>query len=430
MSNALAIASVTAILRDLLNNGLIDHNVSSAVGNVTVTAKPPDRVLSDANGSEAPQLNLFLHQITPNLGWRNAAMPSLDSGGRRRISNQPLALDLHYLISAYGAEDLHTDILIGYAMQLLHETPVLTRGAIRKALIPSPSVATGLPPALQKLAESGLADQIEQIKIAPDYMSTEDMSKLWTAVQSHYRPSAAYLVTVVLIESTLPTIRPLPVLKRGSNDEGVFVHPHLVPPVPTITRIEFPQNQLSARMGDTIRIQGVHLSGSTVRAVFTSARLTDPLPVDAVAGTDTDTEVAFVMPTVAADWAAGLYTVQISVVRPSETDARMTNPLPFYLAPVMILPATVTHPNAETTHLALSVAPVIRKTQYVLLTIGDQTASADPRTVDTADLEFNFNRIPAGQYFSRLIVDGVESWMIIRTSAVPEFDTAQRITVP
>ena len=31
MSNALAIASVTAVLKDLLNNGLIDHNVSKAL---------------------------------------------------------------------------------------------------------------------------------------------------------------------------------------------------------------------------------------------------------------------------------------------------------------------------------------------------------------------------------------------------------------
>ena len=34
MSNALAIAGVTAVLKDLLNNGLIDHNVTGAVGGV------------------------------------------------------------------------------------------------------------------------------------------------------------------------------------------------------------------------------------------------------------------------------------------------------------------------------------------------------------------------------------------------------------
>jgi hypothetical protein len=44
MSSALAIASVTAVLKDLLNNGLIDHNVGASVGEVTVSTLPPDRV--------------------------------------------------------------------------------------------------------------------------------------------------------------------------------------------------------------------------------------------------------------------------------------------------------------------------------------------------------------------------------------------------
>jgi hypothetical protein len=36
MSSPLAIATVTAVLRDLLNNGLIDHNIVGALGsNVT-----------------------------------------------------------------------------------------------------------------------------------------------------------------------------------------------------------------------------------------------------------------------------------------------------------------------------------------------------------------------------------------------------------
>ena len=46
VSNALAVASVTAVLKDLLNNGVIDHQLSGVVGEVTVSALPPDR--SDA----------------------------------------------------------------------------------------------------------------------------------------------------------------------------------------------------------------------------------------------------------------------------------------------------------------------------------------------------------------------------------------------
>ena len=39
MSNALAIAAVTAVLRDLLNNGVVQHDLSSNVGVVSVTCQ-------------------------------------------------------------------------------------------------------------------------------------------------------------------------------------------------------------------------------------------------------------------------------------------------------------------------------------------------------------------------------------------------------
>lgn len=59
MSTALAIAGVTAVLRDLLNDGLINHNVSGVLGStVTVHALPPDRVVP-ANGAEASQSTCF-----------------------------------------------------------------------------------------------------------------------------------------------------------------------------------------------------------------------------------------------------------------------------------------------------------------------------------------------------------------------------------
>ena len=44
MSNALAIASVTAVLKDLLDNGVVDNSLSSTVGEVTVSVLPPDRI--------------------------------------------------------------------------------------------------------------------------------------------------------------------------------------------------------------------------------------------------------------------------------------------------------------------------------------------------------------------------------------------------
>lgn len=224
MSNALAIASVTAVLKDLLNNGLIDHDATSTLGNVTVSALSPDRI-DTTTLNQTSQLNLFLYQVTPNIGWRNVGLPARNSEGER-ISNPPLALNLHYLLTAYGALEFHAEILLGYSMQLLHETPILTRTAIRTALAPPTAVSggSGLPAPMRALFTSELAEQVEQIKITPETLNTEEISRMWTAFQAHYRPSAAYQVSVVLIESKQSTRSVLPVRARKIYAIP-FIHP-------------------------------------------------------------------------------------------------------------------------------------------------------------------------------------------------------------
>ncbi|KXK07638.1 MAG: hypothetical protein UZ03_NOB001000181, partial [Nitrospira sp. OLB3] len=323
MSTALAIAGVTAVLRDLLNDGLINHNVSGLLGStVTVSALPPDRVVP-VNGTESTQLNLFLHQVTFNTGWRNHALPSRDGSGTQRLSNPPLALDLHYLVSAYSAEELGSEILLGYAMQLLHETPVLDRKAITTALNPSPAVDSNLPPALRALADCGLADQVEQIKIVPDPLSSEEMSKLWTAVQSHYRPTAAYVATVVLIELAKPTKPTLPVLSRGpvdpvtKRDQGVAVQADLLPPYPTIQTIRSKDGQPTAVPGATVEVTGHHLDGTGRAVVFVNDRLDVMQEVAALAG-DSPTLLEAAVPALP----VGLYHVAVKVLRPTESQPR------------------------------------------------------------------------------------------------------------
>jgi hypothetical protein len=72
MSTALAVAGVTAVIRGLLESWLADQDANTALGgaNAAVTALPPD--LIELSGSNAgPKLNLFLHQVSPNPGWRN-----------------------------------------------------------------------------------------------------------------------------------------------------------------------------------------------------------------------------------------------------------------------------------------------------------------------------------------------------------------------
>jgi hypothetical protein len=63
MSDALAIAAVTGLLRDLLTGVMTrpDLNLSTVVGSaVDVSALPPDLIKSETNGIN--RLNLFLYQ--------------------------------------------------------------------------------------------------------------------------------------------------------------------------------------------------------------------------------------------------------------------------------------------------------------------------------------------------------------------------------
>src|SRR5689334_6430427 len=117
MTSALAVAAVTAVLRNLLDERLIASGVASSLGGVTVSALLPDRIAT--GGDEHSQLNLFLHRLTPNSSWRTTRATS--GAGTR----PPLALDLHYLLTAYGEQDFHAEILIGHAIQLLHERQLL-----------------------------------------------------------------------------------------------------------------------------------------------------------------------------------------------------------------------------------------------------------------------------------------------------------------
>src|SRR5690349_12791652 len=164
MTSALALAAVTALLKDLLENGLASLGVTSKIGgDATVSALPPDRITSGTD--EKAQLNVFLYHVTPKTA---AGIPG--SNGRR-----PLALELHYLLTAYGAQDYQTEILLGHALKLLHETPVLDSERIRSGLnalshtrdrrvIPAPQAS---------LAQSPLADQVEKITITPEFLSSE-----------------------------------------------------------------------------------------------------------------------------------------------------------------------------------------------------------------------------------------------------------------
>jgi hypothetical protein len=446
MSNALAIAAVTRVLKDLLNNGLVDADVSGAVGgNVSVSALPPDRVLP-ANGTEASAINLFLHQVTPNPGWRNADLPARGAGGDR-ITRPLLALDLHYLLTAYGAEELHSEILLGYAMQLLHEHPVLGRQQIRDALAGGAVSGTVLPPAFEALTAADLAEQVELIKITPETLSTDEMSKVWTALQSHYRPTTGYHVSVVLIESRGPSRTPLPVLTRGRRDPvtgreaGVAVQPSLAPPFPTLTAVTPPAQQVAARMGEVVTLEGHHLDGDQVAVRFVEPRSRRVLVLPAQpGGTPARVEVQVPpdpppgpvtpgSPLDPASWQVAVYHVAVVVSRAGEPD-RVSNALPLALAPRR--ESTLVVAGGGAVMFTVVCRPPVRRTQDASLVVGDREIPAQPiGPAQTDTLTFETTGLASGStHWVRFRVDGIDSLLIDRSATPPAFFASETVTIP
>ena len=434
MSSALAIAAVTASLKDLLNDGLMDHDLST-VGSFTVTAQPPDRVTTGT--TESDQLNLFLYQVTANSGWRNVGLPSRDKDGNR-VTNPPLALDLHYLLTAYGSKDLNAELLLGYAMQVLHETPVLSRQQLRTALgSPPPIDGTILPGPFGSLSAIDLADQVELVKVTPVFLSAEDLSKLWTAMQARYRPSMGYLVSVVLIQSEAPLKSAPPVIKRGPADRGPIARGA---PSPTLiaARATTPL-QPALRLGDDALLSGTNLLGSAFTVQFEHTRL-DVLQSLAPVAID-DAQVGAHLPSIAEDasgmstWATGVYSVSLRVTDPGQP-ASVTNSVPIALSPIIAV--SPLNQGAGTITLTVTCTPRLRPAQepHVRLVFGDMEIA--PATITTpgtltqpTTLTFSIPGVSAGDYIVRLRVEGIDSLPVVVTGTPPTyaFDPAQTVHV-
>lgn len=450
MSNALAIAAVTATIRGLLQNSLnSDPGTAPFGGSVSVSALAPDRIAIGEN--EVVQLNLFLYHLTPNPGWRNAAFPSHDSGGQR-LTNPPLALDLHYLLTAFSQRDVQAEILLGYAMQILHESPILPRDAIRAMLDP-PGGVDPTNPVDVALVQSDLADQVELIKVTPQSLTSEEIYRLWGAFQTSYRPSVAYHVSVVLIEGDRATRSPLPVLTRGrpvpgsDRDEGVAVQANLLAPFPTLWEVLPPNRQPAVRMGDVLSISGHHLAGDQVFVHFRHARLdldlelsASSLPLPTESGFQVQISPAPPVPPLTPgeadsprnpdNWPVGVYGVSAIIRRAGQPD-RVTNELPVVLAPGISVAVSLPDLDGNLTFTA-TVKPKVWQTQTPVLIVGDRELLAQPiASVKTDTIHFTANvaDLPTGLQSIRLRVDGIESILIDRTKSPPVFDPTQQVTL-
>jgi hypothetical protein len=408
MSNRLAIAAVTLTLRNL-----IQGEIQQILGGARVTTVPLDRARDGNN--ETDQINLFLYQLTPNPSLRNRGAQGRPSRPGEEMWLSPLALNLHYLVTAYGADNntANDHRLLGAAMKALHDHPLLGAEEIRAAL-----------------PESDLHNQIERLRITLESPSTEEMSKLWSTFQSQYRISAAYQAAVVLIDSTRDAKSALPVLRRGRDDRGF---PAVAAPFQFLSEVKPPHPFPSARLGDELTISGSQLGSANVVVRLSNRRLERPIDL-APLPERTASAIAVRLgngpadPAAAALFAPGLYTAAL-VVTPDNLPSWTTNEVPFGLAPrITVQPTTATEGDV----LTVTPVPHLRESQreHALLLLGDHQIPPRPAAV-APDLEFVLPALAPGAYVVRLRVDGIDSLPFDQagTPALLDFDPAQTVAI-
>lgn len=108
----------------------------------------------------------------------------------RGQATSPLALDLHYLIAAWGQDTTTEHHLLTWAMAVLHENAVLTAAQFNEA-------------------HAGVFRDDETMTLIREDLTLTDALLLWSGLGSRYRVSASYLARVAVIDSSAASAEPL-----------------------------------------------------------------------------------------------------------------------------------------------------------------------------------------------------------------------------
>jgi hypothetical protein len=411
MSSALAVAATLRVIAAILDRGISNSGITALFGvNPDTTVKAPDQI--EIGSKEEPHLNVFLYTVTMNSGWRNVATTRGPSG--ERIARPPLAVDLHFLLSAYGATEFHPELLLGLGMQSLHEQPFLDRQGIVNVL-----TAVGATPEEKAMATAELDQQVEQVKIAPHDLSADELYKLWSAFGSKCRPSAAYVATVVLINSKGIVKSAPPVMARNIGVVG-FERPAIEDVEPDIFQMNGPvQLTLS---GSGFQAPGNMAQFGTTQVIFDSVTFDSALvtvPASVVPGMN--------LLKVVRNYAIG---------QPPDKFIADSNPVGIIVQP--FITGTSTPIVSGVQRIVVNFAPNCRQDQPATLLLDQLDAvppavpnryaiDALPSEIGTGSISFNAGDVKAGKYLLRIRIDGAES--------VPAFDpnlgfTNPQVTMP
>lgn len=128
-------------------------------------------------------ISLYLYRVTVSA---NRNLPG-EIGRDGRRYGPPVPLDLHYLVIPWAGDAVKQQRLLGFAVRILEDTPILPAGVLN-----------------QHGPEPDVFRPEETVELVYELVSTQDVSEVWQVAQSKEQPAATYVARMVEIESLRP----------------------------------------------------------------------------------------------------------------------------------------------------------------------------------------------------------------------------------
>ena len=123
---------------------------------------------------DATRITLYLYRITVNEHSRQIHAASASTA-----RPTPLGLDLHFLMSAWAGNARDEQTMLAWSIRQLHMFPILDASSL------SPEAGWG-------------ANEV--IQVIPAELSTEDVMRIWDALDPPYRLSVSYIARLVRLD--------------------------------------------------------------------------------------------------------------------------------------------------------------------------------------------------------------------------------------
>lgn len=129
-------------------------------------------------------ISLYLYRVTPAPEIRNMP-PRVGPDGRRYRPAVPI--NLHYLLNAWARDSVKQHRLLGWAIRVLDDTPILSAGVLNQA---GP--------------ETDIFRPDETVDFVMETVSIQDQGAVWEVARHHMQPSVFYVARMLAMDSEIP----------------------------------------------------------------------------------------------------------------------------------------------------------------------------------------------------------------------------------